>query len=230
MNIIDAVLILIILAAGIVGFKRGVFKELVMTVGFFLVFIISFKLKNPLAEWLSFNLPFFDFYGSLKGATSLNIILYQLIAFLIIFSLIMIVFRIILSVTGVFEKILKYTIILGIPSKICGFVVGLVEGYIVMFIVIFVLSQPIFDVGIIDDSKYANRVLNSSPILSKTVSKTNDAIKDICIIQKEFVNDKNVKIFNTNVVNVLLKYKLVNYQYIEKLTSIGKIKINDVGR
>ena len=77
MNIIDVVIILIILCGAVIGFKRGVIKELVMTVGFLLVFIISFYLKNPIAEWLSPYLPFFDFWGVFEGVTVLNIILYH---------------------------------------------------------------------------------------------------------------------------------------------------------
>lgn len=220
MNIIDVVLVLIILCAGIVGFKRGVFKELVMTVGFFLVFIISFKLKDPIAEWLSFNLPFFTF----KGMTVLNIILYQVIAFLIIFSIIMVIFRVVLSVTGIFEKILKFTIILGIPSKIAGFIVGLIEGYIVMFVVIFILSQPFLDVGIMDNSKYADRVLNSSPVLTSVVSKTNDAIKEIYVLEKDYSETKNKSVFNNETIRIILKYGIVNEDYIIKLKDIGKLK------
>ena len=59
MNIIDIVILLIILVFGIGGMKRGVFKELVITVGWIFVFIVAFKLKDPLAEWFSLHLPFF---------------------------------------------------------------------------------------------------------------------------------------------------------------------------
>ena len=59
MNIVDVVIVLLILLCGVVGFKRGVFKQLVSTVGFVLVFILAFYLKNPVAEFLSLNLPFF---------------------------------------------------------------------------------------------------------------------------------------------------------------------------
>ena len=41
-NVIDVVIILMILLAGVIGFKRGVFKELVMTVGYFILVLVSF--------------------------------------------------------------------------------------------------------------------------------------------------------------------------------------------
>ena len=107
MNVIDVAVILMILCAGVVGFKRGFFKQIVMTVGLLLVYVLAFKLKDPLASWMSLNLPFFNF----NGLTMLNVILYQTIAFIIVFSLIMIIFKIVLSLTGALEKILKFTII-----------------------------------------------------------------------------------------------------------------------
>lgn len=226
MNVIDVVVVLMILCAGVVGFKRGVFKQLVMTVGLLLVYILAFKLKDPLANWLSLNLPFFNFAGIFEGATSLNIILYQTIAFLIMFSLLMIVFRVILSITGFLEKVLKFTIILGIPSKILGFIVGLIEGYIIMFVVLFILSQPFLKIDVVEQSKFREPILNSSPILSNITSSTNDAIKDIYNLQKNFIDNKNTKYFNEEVVRILLKYDLVSEDYINKLIDMGKINVN----
>lgn len=226
MNVIDVVVVLMILCAGVVGFKRGVFKQLVMTVGLLLVYILAFKLKDPLANCLSLNLPFFNFAGIFEGATSLNIILYQTIAFLIMFSLLMIVFRVILSITGFLEKVLKFTIILAIPSKILGFIVGLIEGYIIMFVVLFILSQPFLKIDVVEQSKFREPILNSSPILSNITSSTNDAIKDIYNLQKNFIDNKNTKYFNEEVVRILLRYDIVSKDYINKLIDKGKINVN----
>lgn len=220
MNIIDVIIILMILCAGVVGLKRGVFNQLVMTVGLLLVYIISFKLKNPIANWMSLNLPFFNF----SGLTSLNIVLYQAIAFVIVFSIVMIIFRIILKITGIFEKILKFTIILGIPSKILGFILGLIEGYIIMFIAVFIISQPFVKLDIVNESKYREPILNSSPILSNIVSSTNDAIKDIYEVQKNYLNSKDTAKYNNEVVRILVQYDVVSNDYINKLKESGKLK------
>lgn len=220
MNIIDVIIILMILCAGVVGFKRGFFNQLVMTVGLLLVYIISFKLKNPIANWMSLNLPFFN----LGGLTSLNIVLYQAIAFVIVFSVVMIIFRIILKLTGLIEKILKFTIILGIPSKILGLILGLVEGYIIMFIAVFIISQPFVNLDIINESKYREPILNSSPLLSNVVSSTNDAIKDIYKVQKNYLDSKNSDEYNEEVIRILLQYDVVSNDYIDRLEESGKLK------
>ena len=84
MNIIDVVIVLLILMFGVIGFKRGVFESLVTTVGTIIVLILAFYLKNPVASFLCDMFPFFEFWGPFSGLTSLNIVLYQLLAFLIV--------------------------------------------------------------------------------------------------------------------------------------------------
>lgn len=224
MNIIDVVIILIILCAAVVGFKRGVLNELVMTVGFLLVFIISFYLKNPVADFLSPYLPFFKFGGAIEGVTVLNIILYQLLAFLIVFSLIMIVFRLILSATGFIEKILKFTIILGIPSKILGAIVGAIEGYIIAFIVVFILNQPMLDVGIMEGSKLKDNILDT-PVLNEVISSVDDTVKDVyhLIEDNRYENDPDG--FNREAIDIMLEHKMITVEYVEKLIDHGKIRV-----
>ena len=153
MNIVDALIILIILASGVAGFKRGVLKQTVSTVGFIIVVVLAFYLKNPIAEFLSLHFPFFKFSGSFANVTSLNIILYQIISFILVVLLLEVVLGILIRITGIIEKILKYTIILGIPSKILGFVVGIVEGFIITFLLLFFFRQPQFKLDIFEGSK-----------------------------------------------------------------------------
>lgn len=225
MNIIDIVIILIILCGAVIGFKRGVLNELVMTVGFVLVFVISFYLKDYLAEWMSVYLPFFEFGGVIKGVTVLNIILYQVIAFILVFSVIMILFRLLLTITGIIEKILKFTIILGIPSKLLGAVVGAIEGYIIAFIVVFALNQPMLDVGIMDSSKMKDTLLNSTPVLTKVVSSVGDTVDDVyhLIDSKEYEN--NPTAFNLKAIDIMLEHKMIRTGYVERLIDYGKIRI-----
>lgn len=228
MNIIDVVIILVILCSLVVGFKRGVLKELVMTVGFLLVFIISFYLKNPLAEWFSLYLPFFKFGGIVKGVTVLNILLYQLIAFIIVFSVIMIIFKVVLSITGFIEKILKYTIILGIPSKLLGALVGAIEGYIIAFILVFLFNQPMFDVGIINDSKFKDNILKSTPILSDVVSSIGDTVTDVYYLLENNNDELSSDEFNRKAIDIMLEHEMISVTYVEKLIDYGKIRISGI--
>lgn len=223
MNIVDVIILLLILLAGVVGFKRGVFKQLVMTVGLLIVFILAFYLKNPVADFLSTTLPFFDFPGIFKGITVLNIIMYQLLAFIIVLVLLLIVLHIVIKITGILEKILKFTIILGLPSKLLGFVVGTIEGYIVVFVALFFLNQPAVNIDILYESKLMPKILNSTPGLTNIVSRMNDTVKDIYSLKDEFGNGLDPNKFNIESLDVMLKHNIVSIDAIEKLIDKGKL-------
>jgi uncharacterized membrane protein required for colicin V production len=230
MNIVDVLIILIVACGAVIGFKRGFFKELVMTVGFLLVFIVSFIFKNPVAQILSLNLPFFEFGSAVKSAAVFNIIFYQFVAFILVFALAMLLFRILLSISGVIEKILNFTIILGIPSKLLGALVGAVEGYLIAFVVVFVLNQPMLDVGIMSGSKMKDKVLNSTPIMTQIVSNVGDTIEDVSKLMQDKSYEKDVNKFNRDAIDVMLKHKMIKVNYVEKLIEAEKIKVPGINK
>lgn len=224
-GIVDAFIIGIILIFGVGGLKNGFFKQTVITIGTILLFVVSYYLKDFVADFLSYNLPFFDFGGDMMGLVSLNIIMYQLIGFILVFVVLSIVFGIIVKITGIFEKILKFTIILGIPSKILGFLLGLVEGYVVVFIALFFLHQPIVDVKVLGESKFMDPILSSSPVLSNVVSDTNDVIDEVYVLVDDYLKDKDVHKFNVKSIDTMLKYKVIDVEYMDKLIEKDKINI-----
>lgn len=145
MGLLDFIIIMFIFIIGSIGIKNGFFKQTVLTVGTVLVIVLAYVTKDFLANWFSYNLPFFNFFGPIEGLTSINIIMYQMLAFLIMCIIFGIVLAVLVKITKVFEKILNFTIILGIPSKILGFIVGAIEGYILAFVILFFICQPAFN-------------------------------------------------------------------------------------
>ena len=107
MAIVDILIVVLILLFGLYGYHTGFIKTVVGTVGLIVVFVLASLFKDPLAEWLSFNLPFFDLPGFFKGISVLNVVIYQLIAFIIVFFVLMIVFALVIKLSGLIEKILK---------------------------------------------------------------------------------------------------------------------------
>ena len=167
MNIVDILIIIFILLGAVVGFKQGFTKSLVSFVGIVIVTILAYFLKNPVSEFLMSFCPFFSFGGIIKGITVLNIAVYEVIAFLLVFAILMIVLRALLFATGILETILKFTIVLGIPSKILGAIVGVIKNYIIAFFVLYLLSMPNFvDVEFVKDSKFREPILRNTPLLS----------------------------------------------------------------
>lgn len=227
MNIVDALIILFIALMGVIGFKRGVVKQTVSTVGLIIILILAFQLKNPLAEFLSLHLPFFDFFGAFEGVTALNIILYQLISFLVIFALLEIVLKVLISITGVIEKIFKYTIILGIPSKLLGLLVGLIEGFVFAFIVLFFLKQPAFNIKEFESSTLTSKILESTPVLSGFASDLVETFNDVYLLGKEYsISDPNT--LNRETVDVMLKHGVISTDYVVKLIDADKIEIDGI--
>ena len=226
LNIIDIIIILFILLGGLVGFKEGVIKKTVSILGLIMVIVISFILKNHLSVFFYENLPFFNLWGIFKGIQTLNILFYEMLAFLIISSVLMLVYKVIVGITGIFEKILKATIILSIPSKILGFFVGLIESYIWVYIFLFILTLPFFNIKDIDESKISNHILANTPIISKYTEKTLDISKNIYNIIENRDSKTNTEI-NEESMKLMLEYEIITKESAQKLIEKNKIDIND---
>ena len=224
--IIDAIIVLIILMGGIVGFKQGVFKTLVNAVGLIIVVILAFKFKNQLSSFFYENLPFFDLWGVFKGIQVLNILFYETLAFLIIASVLMIAYNLLLSITGLIEKILKATVILSIPSKILGFIVGLIESYIWVYVALFVLTLPIFNIRDINNAKTTQYILGNTPILSKYTSKTMSIYQDIHNIIDNRGEKTNEEI-NEESLDAMLRYDVIDVAAAKQLIEKNKISVKD---
>lgn len=226
LNIVDAIIILAILLGGVIGFKEGAIKKLTSVIGLVIVVILSFTLKNKLSIYFYENLPFFDFWGIFKGIQVLNIVFYEMLAFLIIASVLMIIYRVILGITGIIEKILKATVILSIPSKILGFFVGLIESYVWVYLILFLFTLPIFNFKEIYESKTAMSILENTPILSKYTSKTLDIYNDLYSIIDNKDSKTNEQI-NEEAMKLMLKHEIITKESAEKLIRKHKVDIND---
>lgn len=226
LNIVDIIIILIILLGGLVGFKEGAIKRTTSIVGLVLVVILSFTLKNYLSVFFYENLPFFDLWGVFKGIQVLNIVFYEMIAFLIIASILTIVYRIVLALTGIIEKLLKATIILSIPSKILGFFVGLFEYYIWIYIFLFVLTLPVFNIKDIYESKTAMFIITETPILSKYTKKTLDIYNDLYSIIDNRENKTNEQV-NEEAMRLMLEYDVITTESAQKLIDKNKVNVNN---
>lgn len=223
MGIVDILIIIFILSFGVLGSKRGFFKQTVTTVGSILVFVLAYYFKDGVANFLTFNLPFFNFKGEILGLTSLNIIMYQLVAFLLMVLIFSGILAVIIKITGIFEKILRLTIVLGIPSKILGFILGLVEGYVITYIILFILMLPILKIDIINNSSFARPILKSSPVISNIVGTTKDTCLSIYDLVNDYSKDKDKDKFNKEAIRIMLSNNMITKSYVEELINKGKL-------
>lgn len=223
---LDIIIIMFILFGAIIGFKRGIIKQSVITIGMILVLILSFILKNPVSALMYKYLPFFTFGGLLENVAVLNILLYELIAFFLVFSILSAILLILIKISSIFERILKATIILAIPSKILGAVFGFVEYYLIVFVVLFILMQPTFKLNETDlfmDSKLKDIILEKTPIMSDLVEETLDTFREIGDITKNN-NELSDKELNCEAINIMIKNNIIEKDSIDYLYEKNKIK------
>jgi len=228
MNLLDVIIILVILMEAVIGFKKGFFYKTISFVGFFLIIILSYYLKNPLSILMYENLPFFNFGGILAGVTVLNIALYEIIAFIIVSIILTVIFKVVLMATKLFEKLLNMTIVLGIPSKILGAVVGAIEGLVICFVGLYVISLPIVDsnVDFINESKYKNIILTKTPILSGVANDSIKIYEEFASIKDNYRKQTNAEKFNYETLDLFLKRGLITVDSVKKLDEKGKLKID----
>lgn len=226
MNIIDLIIIVFLIVGAALGFKNGAIKTLVSFVGTFVIIILAFMFKDVISTILYENLPFFGFWGVLKGVQVINIVFYEIIAFLLVFGVLSFLLHILIVVTGLFEKILKMTVILSLPSKIIGIFVGLLQYYVYIFIVLFVLSLPMFHMNEIEESKYANMILNETPVISDYSSKSVAIYNEVYDVVKERNNKTNEQL-NKEVMEVMLKNKFITYESAKYLIESNKVYLDD---
>lgn len=218
MNIIDVVIVLLIMLSFVNGYKRGILKEAVMLCGTIAIYVISFLLKDKLGLILCKLLPFFN----LDGLVSLNILIYQLVAFFLIASFLFSIFGIVLKITGVLQKLVNMTIILTIPSKILGGILGLVEGYIVMFALLIILSVPFKNIEIFKNSNLNNKIITSSPVLSSSLGHLDDLIIDIYDIKINKEQDKDK--INKKILDMYINYNIISQKDLNDIIESGKLE------
>ena len=167
-------------------------------------------------------LPFFN-----VGITVINILIYEAIAFLILFVIFSSILGIIIKISGIVETLLKFTIVLGIPSKILGAIFGLLEMYLLIFATLFLLAQFNVQNSLITDSKIADFILGKTPVVSQVFDETYTAVKEVVALNKNYGANQNTDELNQNGLDILLKYKVLSVENANKLLEKNKLKIKD---
>lgn len=225
MNIIDMIIIVCIILGALTGFKRGFFKQTVIFVGTILVVFFAFILKNPLSLVLYKNLPFFKLWG----LNSLNILLYEVLAFIIALTILSIVFSIIIKVSGIIEMVLKATIVLAIPSKILGMIVGIIQSIVILYVILFIASLPVFKIPFIKESNLSSLILSKTPIISSVADSVVISFEEVSNTIIYIGNDiKDAQNTNNRIAEVLIKNKVITIDNIKYLVDNGKLKITNL--
>lgn len=224
MNLVDIIIIILLALGFLAGFKRGIIKQGVLTAGIVLVVVLAFLLKDPLSMVLYKHCPFFTF-GILKNYSVLNILLYELISFFILASLFALILGIVVKISGLVERFVRATVILALPSKILGGLVGIVEMFVLLYIVLFIVTMPIFSVSknkTLRESNMKNTILNNTLLIShlgKGVSKSAEGVTELLDSKDKLGTEE----FNCKALKIFLENKIVSKDSIKYLKEKGKI-------
>ena len=223
---LDIIIIIIIVFGALIGFKRGILKQGLVTGGMVLVIMLSFVLKNPVSSFMYKKLPFISFNGLYEDISILNILLYEVIAFVLVFSILSTILLIAIRISKSFDKILRLTFIFALPSRILGALLGACEYYLIVFIALFVLKQPMFELSdseLFKNSKLKDPILEKTPFVSNYIEPTMDTIDEIekLIKNKDNYSDNE---FSCKVTNIMVKNKIIEKKSLNYLYESGKIK------
>ena len=220
MNVVDIIILIFLCFGLIIGWKNGFTKQLVSAIGFIIAIILSYFLKDIVASMFFKYMPFLDF----NGVTVINIIFYEFLAFVITLSVLILLVKILLKVSTLFEKLLRVTIVLGIPSHILGAVIGALENFVISFIIIFFLNLPVFNFNFIRDSKFTKTFLNKKTILNTICNDSLELYDKVNELKDNAQDETDKTKVNNEILKLLIEYKMITKEDCNYLIEHEKLK------
>ena len=172
------------------------------------------------------HLPFFNFAG-FEGLTSLNILVYNVIAFLIIFVLLYCLLSIVLALTGFIDTLLKLTVIWIVPSKIGGAILGFLEAWVFLFLVLFVAGSFNVTANWVQDSKVSQVMLKHTPVVGGFLSGVTQSAREIYAEVKNS-SDKSTEELNLKLLQIQISYQLISKEKAQELVDTDKVEVGEV--
>ena len=225
--VIDVFLILLIIYGAFRGWKYGGISSAINLIGTILIFVLAYYLKNPISVFFYENMPFFSFSGIFSGITSLNILLYEAIAYVVAMIILTVIVAIIVKVSHLLDKIVNMTLLLALPSKILGLILGALQYYVIAFFVLFVLIQIPFTSRYISESELTKGIVQNTPGLSQVTSQLYNSYNEVYDICIKYDNHDNKQAGDYEALDVLMKYEVITPKSVQKLTEKGKLKIDN---
>lgn len=228
MNLVDLIIIVLLVMGAIVGFKRGLIRQLLSLCGTIIAAVLAFLFKTPLAQLLCEYLPFFSFKGVLAGLSVLNLFVYEVIAFLIILAIFVGLLQVLIFLSNILEKIVSMTIIFALPSKLAGAIFGVLENYIVVFIILYIVSLPFFNIDIIRGSELRDPIVTKTPVLNKLAEKSVEVGTEIANLVDKYKIEEDKNQYNLDTLDVLLKYNITKVETVDRLVEKNKIQLVNI--
>lgn len=214
MSIVDIVAIIVILLGGLFGFKKGTMKGFINLVAIVAIAIVAYVVKVPFENFVISKMPFFEFAG-FKGLFTLNIMFYQDVAFVLSFVILYCILNILLDVSGLVDMLTEFTIIMKVPDKIIGVILGAVESLVFVFILGYAMLNNPFTQKFIMQSNFTKMVVERTPVVSNTF-----ALSTGCSEKIYYILDGRAEDYDPLTINMEIARAMI--------TSSGNKKITDV--
>ena len=228
MGIVDICAIGIIILGALIGFKKGAIKSFVQLIGLLAIVVVAYQFKGMLGNFFIKALPFFNFGGMFNELYSLNILLYQGIAFVIIFILLYCVLNILINLSGLLDILVKLTIILELPSKIIGAILGAVEAIVFVFVLGFTIMQFPQTQKYVMESKYVHPIVERTPVVRDVFAKAIVAAEEIYTAVDDYQESGNMMETNLEIVRTLIKFGVADAPTIQSAIDSGKMRMPNV--
>ena len=224
--IINILIILAVALGGYVGFKRGAARGLVNVISLIAISIVSFQFKDFLGNLFIKFLPFFNFGGKFNGMFAINILVYQGIAFLIIFTLLYCVLNILVNLSNFMEIIDKFNPCIEKYSKPLGTAFGVIESFVVVFLVAFCLLQFGHTQGVVMKNDMLKGIVEKTPIVNVIFAKSIVAGESIYLTMENPSPDELEN--NLEIVRTLIKFSVVKAPLVQQGIDSGKLNLENV--
>jgi uncharacterized membrane protein required for colicin V production len=222
--VVNIVIILFLTGGIIEGYKKGFLESTIKFIGTIVALVGAYMFKNPVSVFLYTHLPFFKFGGVFKGVSVLNILIYEFIAFVLVFLVILVILKIIYDATGLVNKLFSVVAFLGLPNKILGAIVGFIESLIALYFIsfIFIFICNFFGFGM--KESLVDTVVDI-PVLKETFGPSLNSINDIGVLAKDYKDVQDKDEFNYKSLEILLKYDVITKENAKKLIDSKKLVI-----
>lgn len=219
---ISLIIILIFISDIRAGYKKGFLQTAIKFLISLIAMVLAYFLKTPLSSFLYLNFPFFELGGIFKGVTSINILIYEIISFFVLYVLIMIILSIINGILKLDEKLIRFVAIIGVPNRIAGALFGALKSIIFLY---FGLSLLFVGTNFtkIDVGTSLGDYIVDFPLLKNTFGSVVDSFDEITELAVEYENIQDKEELNEDAINILLEYDVITEENLELLIESGKI-------
>lgn len=219
-GIMNIIMVVWLILGFVIGIFTGFLERTIRVIEMFIIVLLSLFIKNPISALLYKYLPFIDFKIKV-----VNILMYEIIAFVIVAIIIIIIIKLLNKAINLVESVFAFILNIGFPKRILGGVITFCEGafylYIFIFIVFFIstaYNMPI-------EGSLANKYFDRAPVLSQTLGPIFKSSVDIASISNA-IKDKDL--VECKSLDTLLAYKIISKENAKYLVDKNKLDFKGV--